>query len=46
MFQDNENYILSEGAGGHQRGKFEKAFSQIGGCVFIGECLRNTLFPP
>lgn len=37
MFQDNDNYILSDGAGGHQRGKFERAFAQIGGFVFGGE---------
>ncbi|XP_060561875.1 mitochondrial import inner membrane translocase subunit Tim23-like [Ruditapes philippinarum] len=42
IVQDNENYILSEGAGGHQRGKFEKAFSQIGGCVFIGGALGGA----
>lgn len=36
LIQENDNYILSEGAGGHQRGKFERAFAQIGGFVFAG----------
>ncbi|XP_053392456.1 mitochondrial import inner membrane translocase subunit Tim23-like [Mercenaria mercenaria] len=42
LISDNENYILSEGAGGHHRGKFEKAFSQIGGCVFVGGALGGA----
>lgn len=36
--QDAEEYILPEGAG-HQRGRFEKAFAQIGGAVILGSVL-------
>ena len=34
--QDQDQYILPEGAG-HQRGRFEMAFAQIGGSILAGE---------
>ncbi|KAL4240685.1 mitochondrial import inner membrane translocase [Mactra antiquata] len=41
LIQENDNYILPEGAG-HQRGKFEKAFSQIGASIFTGAAVGGV----
>ena len=42
-FNDPNQYIIPNALPGHQRGRFELAFSQIGGSVLIGASFGGTL---
>lgn len=42
-YNDPNQYIIPNAAPGHQRGRFELAFSQIGGSVLTGALFGGTL---
>lgn len=42
-YQDPNQYIILNNAPGHQRGRFELAFSQIGGSILTGGLFGGTL---
>lgn len=42
-YNDPDQYIIPNASPGHQRGRFELAFSQIGGSVLTGALFGGTL---